>query len=115
MKLNFFQTRQFSKSLDNFVKRRLLLRKDFDDFLRILAENPDIGDVIAGTNGVRKTRLRSASRGKSGGFRVCYYLITQVGTIYLLLIYAKNEQENLTMEEKQALRELTRTLRGQQL
>jgi hypothetical protein len=61
---------------------------------------------------VRKARLKSSSRGKSGGFRVCYYDVTQKGKIYLLLIYPKNVQEDLTPEDKKTLKELVNILRG---
>ena len=64
-----------------------------------------MGAMITGTGGVRKTRLKSASKGKSGGFRVCYYF-HDVGTgeIYLIDLYAKNEKEDLTPDEKKYLK-----------
>jgi len=78
---------------------------DFNTFKSVLAENPDMGAMITGTGGVRKTRLKSASKGKSGGFRVCYYF-HDVGTgeIYLIDLYAKNEKEDLTPDEKKYLK-----------
>lgn len=112
VKKKIIQTRQFSKTIDSLLKKRQLLRGDFDDFRRELAEHPEMGQRVVGTGGVRKARLKSSSRGKSGGFRVCYYGITQEGKIYLLLIYPKNVQDNLTMEEKKTLKELVRILRG---
>jgi hypothetical protein len=56
-------------------------------------------------------RLKSASRGKSGGFRVCYYDVTRKNEIYLLMIYAKNQQENLTAEDKKDFKALVNILR----
>lgn len=38
-----------------------------------LIQNPDVGDVIRGTSGLRKMRWRAAGRGKRGGIRVIYY------------------------------------------
>jgi hypothetical protein len=76
-----------------------------------LAENPSLGDMISGTGGVRKTRLKSSSRGKRGGFRVCYVDLANKERLYLLLIYPKNEQENLTMEDKKVLKELVDILK----
>lgn len=66
------------------------------DFKKSLAENPEQGDVITGTGGIRKIRLKSASKGKSGGFRVCYLNIEDQLILFLLFIYAKNEKENLS-------------------
>ncbi len=110
MKLKIVQARNFSKTLDSLMKKRLLLKDDFDEFQRALAENPDLGVIIPGAGGVRKTRLKGASKGKSGGFRVCYYYL--VGdSLFLLLIYAKNEQENLTAGEKKELKTLVKMLK----
>jgi hypothetical protein len=59
--------------------------------------------VITGTGGIRKARLKSASKGKSHGFRVCYLDIEDKLILFLLFIYAKNEQEDLSQEEKREL------------
>jgi hypothetical protein len=71
-----------------------------------------MGDMIQGTGGVRKTRLRSASKGKSGGFRVCYYFHdVGSGRIYLITIYPKNEKEDLDPSEKKELKELVEIIK----
>lgn len=88
-----------------------MLQEDFDDFKKQLAENPEMGDIIQGTSGVRKARLKSASRGKSGGSRICYYDVTSKNSIYLLLIYTKNQQEDITTDQKKVLKELVYRLR----
>ncbi len=110
MKLKIVQTRSFSKIVDGFMKKRLLLQDDFENFKISLAENPYLGVLIAGAGGVRKIRLKAASKGKSGGFRVCYYYL--VGeSLYLLYIYGKNEQENLTMVEKKELKAIVKAFK----
>jgi hypothetical protein len=110
--IKIIQTKQFSKIIDDFLKKRQLLLNDFVDFQRKLTEYPEAGDIVIGTGGVRKIRLKSASGGKSGGFRVCYYFLTQHGKLFLLLIYAKNKQEDLTIQEKKDLKELVGILKG---
>jgi hypothetical protein len=52
--------------------------------------------------------LKSASGGKRGGFRVCYYYFHDIdlGEIFLITIYAKNEKEDITPDEKKSLKEL---------
>ena len=111
MKRVIIETKNFSKSVEGFLKKRQLLHSDYTDFRKELSLNPEIGELIVGTGGVRKIRLKSASRGKSGGFRVCYYYLHQDEEIYLLLIYGKNEQENLTMDEKKNLKALINSIK----
>lgn len=95
------QITTFASKLEDFIRTRKVLQKDFDDFKRMIAEHPEIGAVIQGTGGVRKTRLKSASGGKRGGFRVCYYFHdVDLGEIFLITIYAKNEKEDITQDEK---------------
>ncbi len=57
--------------------------------------NPESGDVVPGSGGVRKLRWKMAGRGKSGGVRVIYFYKKQNDEIWLLTIYAKNEIENI--------------------
>lgn len=73
--------------------------------LRLVAE-PEAGDLIKGTGGLRKIRWQGAGRGKSGGVRVIYYWAGGDEVILLLLIYGKNEQDDLTPEQRAALKRL---------
>jgi len=43
---------------------------DYADFQRELANDPEAGDVIPGTGGLRKIRMAAKSHGKRGGARV---------------------------------------------
>jgi mRNA-degrading endonuclease RelE of RelBE toxin-antitoxin system len=54
--------------------------------------------VVRGSGGVRKARWRQPGRGKRGGVRIIYYVKTRDAAIWLLTIYAKNEQENIASE-----------------
>jgi mRNA-degrading endonuclease RelE of RelBE toxin-antitoxin system len=71
----------------------------------VLIRDPESGDLIPRTRGLRKIRWRAAGRGKRGGIRVIYYLVTS-DKIYMLFAYAKTKQENLTPEQLQRLRKL---------
>lgn len=78
-----------------------------DDLRRLqhgLLENPKAGEVIRGTGRLRKYRFAFEHRGKSGGVRVCYVDFEDTQTIYLLAVFAKNEQENLSKSERNALK-----------
>ena len=106
MKRRIIQARGFSKEIDRLLHNRNLLAEDFEEFKKHLAENPKDGDLVPGTAGIRKTRLKSASKGKSGGFRICYYYYQEYEDLYLIMIYQKNKQENITAAEKKVLKEL---------
>lgn len=81
----------------------LLSRDDRATLIDLLAFNPDAGNVIPGLGGIRKVRFAPAGRGKSGAFRVVYYFTALDRPILALLIYAKNEQENITPRQRDAL------------
>jgi hypothetical protein len=78
-----------------------------------LLENPKRGPVIGGTSSVRKSRAADPTRGtgKNGGFRYMYYYIERDGQIFLLMVFNKNEQDNLTKKQKKTLSNLVRGLR----
>lgn len=111
MKREVVQTKAFEKEIATLIAKRKITEEDFEDFKRNLAENPEQGDVIAGTGGIRKTRLKSASKGKRGGFRVCYLNVEQKLLIFLLFVYGKNEQENITQAEKKELKQLSEAIK----
>jgi hypothetical protein len=75
-----------------------------------LAEHPRAGDVMEATRGIRKLRWGRGGRGKSGGVRVIYYFYNDEMPLYLITLFAKNEQENLTKAERNNLGELVEVL-----
>ena len=77
----------------------------------MLLKDPEAGPVIEGTGGIRKVRFPMENRGKSGSVRVCYTDFAEYETTYLITAFTKNEQENLTNEEKSVLKKLVKTLR----
>jgi hypothetical protein len=75
-----------------------------------LLENPDAGDVIRGSAGLRKLRWTASGRGKRGGARVIYYHYVSAERIYLIYGYTKNEQEDLTREQLKQLAQLMKDI-----
>lgn len=71
-----------------------------------LSMNPNQGDVVPGTRGVRKVRWARAGMGKRGGVRVLYYVQDTLGRIWLLIVYAKSARENIAASTLNALREI---------
>lgn len=79
-----------------------------------MATDPEVGDVIPETGGVRKLRWSLSGRGKRGGARVIYYYHNPEIPILMLDIYPKNAKSDLTKAERNAMRkripQLIRTL-----
>ncbi len=82
-------------------------------FVTFIATNPEAGDVIPDTGGVRKVRWTRAGSGKRGGTRVIYFYYDAGRPLYLLLVYAKARQENLSPDEKREVHKLAAVLKGQ--
>ena len=90
-------TRQVRELLDDDNYRRLQT---------ILILRPEFGDLIPGGGGLRKIRWGAQGRGKRGGVRVIYYWAVRQECILMLLIYAKNELDNLTADQLKVLRRI---------
>jgi mRNA-degrading endonuclease RelE of RelBE toxin-antitoxin system len=90
-------TRQADAALDPEELRALQLH---------LVGRPEAGAVIPGSGGLRKLRWAAAGRGKRGGVRVIYYWYVEASRIYLLLLYVKNERDDLSPEQKRILKRL---------
>lgn len=85
---------------------------DREAFVNFIAANPDAGDMIPDTGGVRKVRWARSGTGKSGGARVIYYFHDAFRPLYLLLVYAKARKEDMTPDEKKQVRQLAAILKG---
>lgn len=77
----------------------------------VLLRNPQLGDVIEGTGGARKMRIRLEGRGKRGGGRVIYLDVLEHEDLYLLFAYPKNVQDDLTPDQKKAIRTMVEMIR----
>jgi len=71
--------------------------------INMIAANPECGDIVSGGGGIRKVRFAIGGRGKSGGVRIIYYFHNERVPVFLLAVFAKNEQSNLTRAETNLL------------
>lgn len=90
---------------------RLLSRKEQEKMENSIVEDPIFWPVIRGTGGVRKARFAIGSKGKRSGGRVCYLYLQVHEVVYMLLAYAKNEQEDLTEKEKKQIKQLVESIK----
>ena len=97
----------FDKQLKRLVKKYPSLKKEYSDLLNTLAGNPETGTSIGGHCYKIRLAITSKGKGKSGGARVITHLQVIGKVVYLVSIYDKNEQENLTDLE---LKELIKTI-----
>ena len=75
------------------------------EFVDYIARNPEAGDVIPATGGVRKVRWRRQGSGKRGGVLVIYFYHDTATPLFLLMVYAKAVREDVAPEAKRALAE----------
>ena len=98
MILTFVETRVFTRQA-----RDALPGESLRALQRVLLERPRAGAVVPGLHGVRKLRWYAAGKGKRGGVRVLYFADEPAHRIYLLLVYAKSGQDELTPDQRLAL------------
>ena len=75
------------------------------EFVSFIAANPDAGDIIVGTRGLRKVRWKRTGTGKRGGVRAIYLWRNTRGDVLLLMAYTKAKFDSLPIEFLNRLRE----------
>ena len=96
----------FLKQFKKYSKKYVSLKKDFEQLEKKLIENPKLGTDMG--NGLYKIRLaiKSKNKGKSGGFRVITYLLTEEkddNLINLVLLYDKSETPDIPKKQLQEI------------
>lgn len=101
MKATFVELPPFERLRETYL--------DDASFKRLQEEmmkNPDAGDVIQGTGGLRKLRYadQRRSKGKRGGLRVIYFFKVADDQFWLFTVYDKDEADDLSAEQRRALK-----------
>ena len=106
MNYRVFTSHKFDKDLKRLSKKFPSLKKEYAELLEQIKANPQDGTPIG--HNCYKIRLAIASKGKgkSGGARVITYVYVKGTTVYLLTIYDKSEQSDITDNELQSLLQL---------
>jgi len=100
----FIETSIFTKEI-----QRLLSDESYRMLQASLILRPDAGNLIKGSGGLRKIRWNLPGVGKRGALRIIYYW-QPPDTIFMLLPYRKNEQEELTPDQIKLLRGIVKEL-----
>jgi mRNA-degrading endonuclease RelE of RelBE toxin-antitoxin system len=99
--MRFVETPVFTSAL-----RGLLGAEEYRKLQVALLLRPEQGSLIRGSGGLRKLRWGAAGRGKRGGVRLIYYWEPSEELFYMLYVYPKNVQDDLTPAQVRTLRRL---------
>ena len=72
------------------------------ELIDFIALDPEAGDIISKTGGIRKIRFAREGQGKSGSYRVVYYFYNKNNPVFLFDVFGKNEKVNISDAEKNA-------------
>ena len=81
------------------------------EFVDFIARNPEAGDLIPGSGGVRKFRWGRQGSGKRGGVRIIYFYHDPAMPLYLLMIYAKARRDDLSPDAQRTVQGLVARLK----
>ncbi|MDQ7781519.1 MAG: type II toxin-antitoxin system RelE/ParE family toxin [Desulfomonilaceae bacterium] len=95
----FVETPIFTRQVQH-----LLSDDQYRDLQDELRSGPDAGSKIRGSGGLRKLRWATEGQGKSGGVRVIYYWIVAQDRIFMVYMYPKSRQADLSPEQLKVLR-----------
>ena len=96
---SFIETRLFTRLVQEYLDD-----DEYRELQKVLMDNPETGNIIPGSGGLRKVRWRAPGRGKRGGYRVIYYVRLKQGVILMLTMYPKNVAENIPVHVLRQIR-----------
>ena len=113
MKRKFVESIGFSEDRRRLERARELSLLDLVAMEQGILGDPQSGDLVPGTGGLRKIRLgqRQVRRGKSGGVRVYYLDLPHRAVTHLVAIFGKREKSDLSPAERRAVAGLVKQLK----
>ncbi len=97
----------FEKQARRLSRKHPSLKNDLLELIQLLKKNPETGTALGNQCYKIRLKIRSKSRGKSGGARVITHIVISGQTVYLLSVYDKSEKNDLLPGElNQLLSEL---------
>jgi mRNA-degrading endonuclease RelE of RelBE toxin-antitoxin system len=102
MSASVFYSHEFKRNVRKLIKKYPHLPEDLDEFVHRLQTTGHLeGDLLQNVGfEVYKARIKNSDnkKGKSGGYRVIYYF-KQNEQIFLITIYVKSEQEDVSIQK----------------
>jgi len=107
----FIESRPFTRRLEELAGAAAL--EVLGQIQGDLLVTPERGSLLQGLGGVRKARSSNPARGKGkrGGYRYFFLYLKHKEHVHLLLLLDKDEQEDLTNEERKALRKIVEAIK----
>ena len=68
---------------------------EYGELQQYLILNPEAGELVRGSGGVRKLRWSRPGMGKRGGLRVIYYVQFEPNEFWMLTLYSKSKKDNV--------------------
>ncbi len=105
MSLDIYYSPEFKRNVRKLIKKYPSLPDDLDGFIQGLQAGEISGDLLQQLGfEVYKERIKNSDnqKGKSGGYRVIYYLKREE-QLFLVTLYAKSEQEDVSVEKIRAI------------
>lgn len=99
--MTVIETVRFLRDADGFMPDTDRVR-----LVEFIGANPEAGDLIQETGGIRKLRWALPGGGKRGGARVIYLFYNESFPVFLLAAYAKNEKANVTQADRNSMAKL---------
>ena len=97
----------FKREIKKLAKKFPSLKNDFAQLLESLQQEPTQGTSLGNNCYKIRMAVSSKGKGKSGGSRVVTHLKVSYTAVYLLSIYDKSDQENISDKElKELLKEI---------
>ncbi|MCC5939162.1 MAG: type II toxin-antitoxin system RelE/ParE family toxin [Lunatimonas sp.] len=89
----------FERQAKKLIKKYASLKTELLALVQVLKENPDEGTAIGKSCYKIRLAIKSKGKGKSGGARVITNFVVANDAVYLLSIYDKSDQENISDKE----------------